>query len=85
MSAIIGQCKPKIWGNKFPYNVRCALAGVAQWSEHQPAGWEAACSIPCQGTGLGCGPGPQLRVFERQPIYVSKINTILKKMRCLFT
>ena len=48
-------------------------------------------SIPSQGTCLGCGPGPQLGVQERQPyIDVSlslslplsiKINKILKKKR----
>ena len=31
-----------------------ALAGVAQWIEHQTAG-----SIPGQGTSLGCRPGPR--------------------------
>ena len=36
-----------------------ALAGVAQWIEHQPANQIVACSIPSQGTCLGCGPGPQ--------------------------
>ena len=36
-----------------------ALAGVAQWIEHQPANQRVAHSIPSQGTCLGCGPGPQ--------------------------
>ena len=36
-----------------------ALAGVAQWREHGPANRKVAGSIPSQGTGLGCRPGPQ--------------------------
>ena len=36
-----------------------ALAGVAQWLEHQPANQKVTSSIPSQGTCLGCGPGPQ--------------------------
>ena len=35
-----------------------ALAGVAQWVEHQPVNQRVAGSIPSQDTGLGCGPGP---------------------------
>ena len=27
--------------------------------------------IPSQGTCLGCGPGPQVWVYERQPMDVS--------------
>ena len=41
-----------------------ALAGVAQWVEHQPANGKVEGSIPSQGTCLGCGPDPQLRVHE---------------------
>ena len=48
-----------------------ALAGVAQGIELWPANQEVACSIPSQGTCLGCGPGPQLGVCERQLIDVS--------------
>ena len=36
-----------------------ALAGVAQWTEHQPAHQSIAGSIPSRGTCLGFGPGPQ--------------------------
>ena len=36
-----------------------ALAGVAQWIEHQPVNQRVTSSIPSQGTCLGCGPGPQ--------------------------
>ena len=36
-----------------------ALAGVAQWTEHRPANQRVTGSIPSQGTFLGCGPGPQ--------------------------
>ena len=44
-----------------------ALAGVAQWIECQPANQIVTGSIPSQDTFLGCGPGPQWRVRERQP------------------
>ena len=40
-------------------NENRALAGVAQWTEHQPANQRAAGLSPSQGTCLGCGPGPQ--------------------------
>ena len=36
-----------------------ALAGVAQWIEHQPENQRVAGLIPSQGTCLDCGPGPQ--------------------------
>ena len=36
-----------------------ALAGVAQWIEHQPVNQKVAGSIPSQGTCVGCEPGPQ--------------------------
>ena len=56
------------------HNVRkylfLALTGVAQWVDH-PANQKVAGSIPSQGTCLGCGPGPQLGVHERQLIDVS--------------
>ena len=44
-----------------------ALAGAAQWIEHQPANKRVAGLIPSQGTCLGCGPGPQYGVHEKQP------------------
>ena len=44
-----------------------ALAGVAQWIEHQPENQRVAGSVPSQGTCPGCGPGPQEGVCERQP------------------
>ena len=44
-----------------------ALAGMAQWIECQPVNQSIASSIPSQGTCLGCRPGPQLGVHERQP------------------
>ena len=47
--------------------VRAALAGVAQWIERQSVNQRFAGSIPSQGTCLGCGPGPQFGVHERQP------------------
>ena len=45
-------------GRKKTVLKRTALAGVAQWIEHGPANQRVAGSIPSQGTGLGCGPGP---------------------------
>ena len=50
---------------------QAALAGVAQYTERWSANLKVAGSIPSQGTCLGFGPGPQLEVWERQPIDVS--------------
>ena len=47
------------------------LAGVAQWIERQLLNGKVVGSIPGQGTGLGCGPGSQLGVCERQPFDAS--------------
>ena len=44
-----------------------ALLGVAQWIECGPANQRVTSWIPSQGTRLGCRPGPQDRVCERQP------------------
>ena len=44
-----------------------ALAGVAQWIEHQPVNQRVTGSIPSQGTCLGCGPGLRYGACERQP------------------
>ena len=44
-----------------------ALAGVAEWIECQPVNQRVTGLIPSQGTCLGCGPGPQLGVYNRQP------------------
>ena len=43
-----------------------ALAGVAQWIEHQPENQRVTSWIPSQGPCLGSSPGPQ-RVPKRQP------------------
>ena len=40
--------------------IKIALAGVAQWTECQAKNQRVTCSIPREGTYLGCGPGPQL-------------------------
>ena len=48
-------------------SVNGALAGVVQWIEHWPANQRLSSSIPSQGTCLGCRPGPQWRMHERQP------------------
>ena len=42
-----------------PQEIKTALAGVAQWTELQPANQRVASLIPSQGTCLGCRPGPQ--------------------------
>ena len=44
-----------------------ALAGVAQWIEHQTANQRVKGLIPSQGMCLGCGTGPQQGERERQP------------------
>ena len=44
-----------------------ALAGVAPWIDHQPVNQRVTGSIPSQGTYLGCRPGPQWEVREKQP------------------
>ena len=43
-----------------------ALAGVAQWIECWPVNQKVVDLIPSQGTSLGCGPGPQQEVHEKQ-------------------
>ena len=44
-----------------------ALAGVAQWTECQPANLRVAGLIRSQGTCLGCRPGPWEGTCEGQP------------------
>ena len=36
------------------------MAGVAQWIECRPVNQRVSCSIPSQGTCLGCRLGPQM-------------------------
>ena len=48
-----------------------ALAGVAQWIEHQPVNQKVTSLIPGQGTCLGCRSGLQLQTCKRQLIDVS--------------
>ena len=48
-----------------------ALSGVAQWIERQPVNWKVTGLILGQDSGLGCGPGPQMGMCERQLINVS--------------
>ena len=55
---------------KFQLRNDHALAGVAQWTECQPANLKVGGSIPGQGTCLGCEPGPHLEGCERQWIDV---------------
>ena len=49
------------------YQKRIALAGVVQWTECRPVNQKVAGSILIQGTCQGCGPGPQLGAYRRQP------------------
>ena len=44
--------------NQSDKNMCVAMAGMAQWIEHQTAKQRITGSIPSQGTCLGCGPGP---------------------------
>ena len=56
----------------WPLKIRkSTLAGVAQWIECWPVNQKVASLTPSQGTCLGCGPGPQLGVYNRQLINVS--------------
>ena len=43
------------------------LAGVTQWIELWPVNQKVTGSITGQGACLGCGPGPQWGLHERQP------------------
>ena len=43
------------------------MVGVAQWIERRPTSHWVTSSTPSQDTGLDCGPGPQLGVYERKP------------------
>ena len=52
--------------NKTKQN-KIALAAAAQWIERWLANQRVTGLIPSQGICLGCGPGPQLGVHERQP------------------
>ena len=47
-----------------------AQAGVAQWIERGPVNQRVTGSIPILGTCLGCRPGPQKGVCERQPTWM---------------
>ena len=60
---IWGQCS---WDDFNVYLKSFALAGVAQWTKCQPVNQKVASWIPSQDTCLGCGPGPQWGVYERQ-------------------
>ena len=48
-----------------------ALATVALWIECWLVNQRVTGSIPSQGTCLGCGPGSQWGVCERQPLSTS--------------
>ena len=57
--------------NNFKKIDKFALTGMAQWVGYHPANQKIANLMPGQGTGLGCGLGPQLGLCERQLIDVS--------------
>ena len=61
-------------------NIR-ALAGVAQWTDHQPANQRVAGSIPSQGTCLGCGFDPCRGMCffcpDQRPMFLFHINVSL--------
>ena len=50
------------------------MLSVAQWIGCWPVDQKVAGCIPSQGTCLGCGPGPQVGVYERQLIDVSFVH-----------
>ena len=50
---------------------------MAQWVERCPTNQKVAGSIPTQSTCLGCRPGPQLGVSDRQLIDVSHVDAFL--------
>ena len=62
------QREPTVWENIFANDtsdkgkiylkLHQTLAGVVQWIGCQPANQRVTISIPCQGTCLGCRPGP---------------------------
>ena len=55
-----------------------ALAGMAQLIECWPENRKVVSSIPSQDPCLGCRPGPQLGVCDRQPMmYLSHIDVSL--------
>ena len=76
-NTLLGQ---NTWHNK---SQAFALAGVAQWTEHQPVNQMVTGSIPSQGTRLGCGPGPQLGACERQPHVDVSLPFFLPPFPCL--
>ena len=50
------------------------LVWLAQWIEHWPPNRKFTGSLPSQDTCLGCGPGSQFGVCDRQPTDVSLIH-----------
>ena len=85
----------KLYPNTVHDERELSLVGVAEWIKYRPVNQRVAGLIPSQGTCLGCRPGPQYGVSERQPhIDVSlslspslllslKINKIFLKIKYL--
>ena len=61
-------------------DVICALAGVAQWIECLAANQGIHGLIPSRGTGLGCGPGPELGAHESSRTLISTQEYTQKEM-----
>ena len=60
------------WGKERWFNIMiCTMAGVAQWIEFRPVNLKVTGSIPSQGACLGCRPGLQLGMCERQLMDIS--------------
>ena len=58
-------------------NKQRALPGMAHWIECKPVNPKVLGSIPCQGTCLGCGPGPRLGARGSQLRFLSHIDVPL--------
>ena len=62
---------------------KASLPGVAQWVECGTVNKKVTGSIPSQSTCLGCRPGPQCGVHERQlhsdvslPLFLSPLSFV---------
>ena len=65
-----------VFQQKFIKNYVLALAGVAQWIEHQPVDQRVSSLIPSQGTCLGCRPCPPWGAYKSQPYIVPPLSSL---------